>query len=114
MSSLFARLREFPGDRPLGSLAVAIATVEVVGASGGLFTAQGLDGWYETLQQPAVAPPNWVFGPVWTILFALIGAALWLVWRRAEHAPQEARVAGIVFGIHFVFNLGWSAVFFGM
>lgn len=46
------------------SLAVAILVVEVVGASGAVFTAQGLAAWYDTLERPALAPPNWVFGPV--------------------------------------------------
>ncbi len=61
-----------------------------------------------------LAPPNWVFGPVWTALFALIGVALWLVWRRLDSSPREARVGFGVFVVHFTFNVGWSVVFFGM
>ena len=114
MASLSTRLREFPRERPLVALAVAVVAVEALGASGALFTVQGLNEWYGTLQRPALAPPNWVFGPVWTALFALIGAALWLVWRRADSSPREVRVGVAVFLIHFVFNLGWSAVFFGL
>ena len=53
-------------------------------------------------------------GPVWTILFALIGAAVWLVWRRVESSPQGVGVALAVFAVHFVVNLAWSAVFFGL
>lgn len=63
---------------------------------GRYFTAQGLTKWYGTLQQPALAPPNWVFGPVWTTLFALTGTALWLVWREAGRAPQAVRLAIII------------------
>ncbi|MFO7834030.1 MAG: TspO/MBR family protein [Halohasta sp.] len=114
MASLRARFGRLPRDRPLLALAVAVLTVESVGASGALFTAQGLDMWYETLQRPALAPPSWVFGPVWTALFALIGVAVWLVWRRVDALPREARLAGGVFAVHFAFNLGWSAVFFGL
>lgn len=66
------------------------------------------------MERPALAPPNWVFGPVWTALFALIGVALWLVWRRAESSPREVSLAVAVFAVHFAFNLGWSAVFFGL
>lgn len=112
MTSLAARFRRFPHDRPILSLALAILIVEVVGASGAIFTAQGLTTWYDTLQRPALAPPNWVFGPVWTTLFALIGVALWLVWRRLDSAPRAVRIAFGIFVIHFGFNLGWSAVFF--
>lgn len=88
--------------------------VEIVGAAGSLFTVQGLGEWYGTLQRPAIAPPNWVFGPVWTTLFALIGVALWLVWRQAGESPRNVRVAAGVFAVHFAFNLGWSAAFFGL
>ena len=114
MTQLVARVRRFPRDRPLLALAITVLTVELVGASGSIFTVQGLDGWYDTLQQPMLAPPSWVFGPVWTALFALIGVALWLVWRQVESSPREVRVGFGVFVGQFVFNLGWSAVFFGM
>jgi tryptophan-rich sensory protein len=107
------QLQRLPSRRPWLSLAIAILAVEIVGASGGLFTARGLGAWYESLQQPQLAPPSWVFGPVWTILFALIGVALWLVWRKYDEAPTPTRVALGVFTVHFLFNLTWSAVFFG-
>jgi tryptophan-rich sensory protein len=114
MSTLSTRFRQFPSDRPLVALAIAILAVEAVGASGAVFTAQGLSGWYDTLQRPAIAPPNWVFGPVWTTLFALIGVAVWLVWRRFDSSPRAVRIAFGVFAVHFVFNLAWSAVYFGL
>jgi tryptophan-rich sensory protein len=113
MASLSDRIRELPREHPVLTLASTILIVEIVGASGSLFTARGLGGWYDALQKPALAPPNWVFAPVWTTLFALIGVALWLVWRRADRLPREARRSVGVFVVHFVFNLGWSAVFFG-
>ncbi|GGM53291.1 TspO/MBR family protein [Haloarcula argentinensis] len=108
------RFRRFPRDRPTLALAITILAVEIVGASGSLFTVQGLGAWYDSLQRPTLAPPNWVFGPVWTILFALMGVALWLVWRQADSSPRETQIGFGVFVVHFVFNLGWSAVFFGM
>jgi tryptophan-rich sensory protein len=113
MADLRALVR-FPRTRPWLSLAIAVLVVEVVGASGAVFTAQGLTAWYGTLERPAIAPPNWVFGPVWTTLFALMGVAAWLVWRRAETDPRAVRLAAAVFAVHFAFNLGWSAVFFGL
>ncbi|MFC5277172.1 TspO/MBR family protein [Halorubrum rubrum] len=114
MPSYGAKASQLARTRPLLALALAILTVEIIGASGAIFTVQGLSEWYGTLQRPALAPPNWVFGPVWTFLFALIGVALWLVWRQANSAPTAVRLAFSVFALHFVFNLGWSAVFFGM
>ena len=114
MAPLSARIRQFPQRRPWLALAAAILAVELVGASGAVFTAQGLGAWYSSLQRPALAPPNWDFGPVWTLLFALIGIAVWLVWQRYDETPGAARVALLVFGVHFLFNLGWSAVFFGL
>lgn len=108
------RFTAFPEDRPVVSLLIAVLVVEVVGASGSIFTMQGLAEWYGTLEQPALAPPNWVFGPVWTALFALIGVAAWLVWRQARSQPDDVQIAGIVFVIHFLVNLAWSGVFFGL
>lgn len=111
--SVVANLRELPRTRPLLTLALSILVVEIVGASGAVFTAQGLESWYGSLQRPALAPPNWLFGPVWTTLFALMGVAAWLVWRRANREPRAASVAAVAFVAQFVFNLAWSAVFFG-
>jgi tryptophan-rich sensory protein len=118
MESLRTTLGRLPGERPIGSLLAAVLAVELVGASGAVFTARGLDGWYETLSRPAVAPPDWVFGPVWTTLFALLGVAVWLVWRRvASTDPEVARSARLALGafaLQFAFNLAWSAAFFGL
>lgn len=108
-------MARLPERRPLGSLLVAIVACIAIGASGSVFTAMGLESWYQSLSKPALAPPNWVFGPVWTTLFALMGVAVWLVWREAvgPRAPEARRAIG-VFGGHFVLNLAWSAVFFGL
>jgi tryptophan-rich sensory protein len=102
-------------DRKPGlTLAVAVIACVVVGAAGSIFTAAGLETWYGTLKRPGLAPPNWVFGPVWTTLFVLMGIAVWLVWRQAA-APNAsaARIAIGVFVVHFAVNIGWSAAFFG-
>ena len=114
MTTIRSSIRSLPRERPWIALAASVLIVEVVGASGSVFTARGLEGWYGTLQRPALAPPNWVFGPVWTLLFFLIGVAVWFVWRRAESSPRAVRIAIGVFVVHFGFNLAWSAVFFGL
>jgi len=114
VSSVTTRLGRLPTDRPLLALGIAIIACEVVGASGGVFTVMGLESWYPSLTKPSVAPPNWIFAPVWTTLFALMGVAVWLVWRELT-GPQApaARLALWVFAGHFIVNLAWSAVFFG-
>jgi benzodiazapine receptor len=107
-------LAHLPRERPYVALLLAILGVELVGGAGGLFTASGVGGWYETLVRPALAPPNWVFGPVWTALYAMMGTALWLVWRRFETQPGPVRTAVGVFAVHLLVNLSWSAAFFGL
>lgn len=118
MTSTASRFWSLPERRPWLALALAILAVEVVGASGAIFTASGLASWYPSLVQPDLAPPNWVFGPVWTTLFALMGVATWLVWRRAgdesERVRRGARFAVGVFAAHMVVNVAWSGVYFGL
>jgi tryptophan-rich sensory protein len=98
-------------------LVLAVAVVELVGAVGSISTARGIAEWYGTLVRPALVPPDWVFAPVWTVLFALMGAAVWLIWWRVSHSPlcaRRARLALGLFGVQFLFNLGWSVAFFGL
>lgn len=113
--SVTDRLWPLPRHRPWIALGLAIVVVELVGASGAIFTSIGLEAWYGTLIRPDVAPPNWVFGPVWSGLFALMGIAVWRLWKAGVvDGHEEASWALTVFAIHFVVNLAWSAVFFGL
>lgn len=66
--------------------------------------------FYAELVQPAWAPPGWVFGPVWTALFALMALAAWLVWREGGFARQ--RTALVLFLLQLAFNALWSWLFF--
>ncbi len=68
--------------------------------------------WYAGLSKPGWTPPNWLFGPVWTVLYAMIAVAGWLVWKEAGFAG--ARVALTVFAVQLVLNASWSWVFFGL
>lgn len=102
-----------PRRRPVASLVAAVLVCELVGALGTVFTMPALDGWYGTIQQPWFTPPSWVFGPVWTTLFALLGVAAWLVWR-ADTDERAVRVALVAFAIQFTVNVSWSGVFFGL
>jgi tryptophan-rich sensory protein len=81
----------------------------VAGVSGA-WTANEVHGWYRTLVRPAIAPANWVFGPVWTLLYALMAIAAWQVW---ESAPATWRTLGLaLFMVQLGLNFAWSWIFF--
>ena len=84
----------------------------VVSGIGGLVTASSVGGWYATLDKPAFNPPDWVFAPVWTILYALMAIAAWRVWRTP--GSIDRRRALIAFGVQLGLNLLWSILFFGL
>lgn len=70
--------------------------------------------WYESLNRPAWTPPSWVFGPVWTLLYLLMGIAAWRVWARHGFGDRAARVGLLLFLVHLVFNAAWTVLFFGL
>ena len=93
-----------------GDIAAFVAPL-AVGALGSVPTARAIPTWYRALEKPAWNPPDRVFGPVWTTLYGLMGAALVLV-RRQRGGPSADR-AQVVFGLQLALNLAWSFVFFG-
>lgn len=92
-------------------LIIAILIPLLVGATSGFFTVTGVGSWYQTLQKPSWNPPNWIFGPVWTTLYILMGIALFLVWK-ADTSPEVKRMAITLFALQLVFNFFWSFIFF--
>jgi len=78
-------------------------------ALGGATTSGSVRDWYPTIAKPSWTPPGWVFGPVWTGLYAMMAVAAWLVWRKVGWGG-----ALIWFGVQLVLNATWSPVFFGM
>ena len=81
----------------------------VAGVSGA-WTAKEVPAWYSTLTRPAIAPPNWVFGPVWTLLYALMATAAWVVWLSPS---SPLRTWGlVVFLAQLALNFAWSWIFF--
>ena len=68
--------------------------------------------WYDALNKPAWNPPGWVFGPVWTVLYTMMGIAAWIVWDR--FGLKAAKVALVAFLVQLVLNGLWSRIFFGM
>ncbi len=84
-----------------------------IGLLSGLLTKGSIDTWYATLQRPWFAPPNGLFGPVWTILYILMGIAAGIVWNEYPGNPH-ARRALWLYGAQLLLNAAWSFLFFGM
>jgi tryptophan-rich sensory protein len=83
-----------------------------VGFGGSYSTAESIPTWYAQLNKPAWNPPNWLFGPVWTVLYIMMGVAAWLVWR--EHGFPGASTALTLFGVQLLLNFAWTPLFFGL
>lgn len=90
----------------------AIVLPQIAGLVGSIFTAPAIETWYANLNQPSFQPPNWIFGPVWTLLYLLMGIALYFVWLQ-YHENRKARFAFWFFLAHLVANSLWSILFFG-
>ncbi|MGB5651819.1 MAG: TspO/MBR family protein [Sedimenticolaceae bacterium] len=98
------------GRDVIGLVAFLFACL-IVSGIGGLVTATSVRGWYTTLSKPAFNPPDWVFAPVWTILYVLMAIAAWRVWRTENSAARLQALT--VFGVQLALNLSWSILFFG-
>ncbi|PIP60247.1 TspO protein [Candidatus Uhrbacteria bacterium CG22_combo_CG10-13_8_21_14_all_47_17] len=91
-------------------LIIAIVVSELAGIIGSLFTAPSIAGWYSTLVKPALNPPAWVFAPVWTTLFAMMGVALFLIWK--NQTTIKKNMAYRFFFAQLILNTLWSIIFF--
>ncbi len=92
-------------------LVVALVVCYIAAFIGSLFTTSSIDTWYSTIQKPAFTPPNWVFGPVWTTLFTLMGISLFLIIRKG-FADKDVRIGVVLFAAQLVLNILWSVIFF--
>src|SRR4030042_2662889 len=99
--------------RDIWKLVVSIIACLAAGAIGSIFTRQAISTWYATLEKPAFNPPNWLFAPVWTLLYIMMGIAAFLVWRKGLE-NRQVRTALIVFLVQLVLNALWSVAFFGL
>jgi translocator protein len=79
-----------------------------VGGFSGFFTAGGVRGWYQGLRKPAFNPPNWILGPVWTLLYIMMAFAAWRVWR----SGGDTTLALVLFAVQLALNFAWSFIFF--
>ncbi len=92
-------------------LAILLALCFAAAAVGGMVTVPNIPNWYAGLNKPAFQPPNWVFGPAWTVLYIVMAVAAWLVWRSA--GPGRRRLPIAWFAIQLALNAIWSPLFFG-
>lgn len=93
---------------------------EMAGAIGSVFTIPTITTWYASLNKPMFNPPNWIFGPVWTTLYALMGISIFLMVQKLhdkgmkKKTDKEIKSLVVLFFVHLAINVLWSIVFFGM
>ena len=94
-------------------LMASILLCQLVGFISSLATNPAIPTWYETLEKPPFSPPNWIFGPVWITLYALMGISLFIIWQRGLKAPG-VKPALFFFTLQLLLNALWSWAFFGL
>lgn len=94
-------------------LIITITVSELAGIIGSVFTASAISNWYVGLIKPAFSPPAWIFGPVWVILYFLMGVAAFLIWKKGMDRKDVKIAMGIFIG-QLILNTLWSVIFFGL
>ncbi|MFH0814826.1 MAG: TspO/MBR family protein [Candidatus Falkowbacteria bacterium] len=92
---------------------IAVAVCEFAGMVGSIFTAPAIQAWYVGINKPSFNPPNWIFAPVWTTLFLLMGVSLFLVWTKKTDRKLK-KSAMVFFCAQLALNIVWSIIFFGL
>jgi len=100
-------------DNSIVKLIISLLACLVAGGIGSIFTSRAIPKWYPTLKKPRYTPPNKVFGPVWTILYILMGISVFLVWQKGINT-EDALVAFVIFWFQLIVNALWSIIFFGL
>lgn len=100
-----------PVRRRIEEVAVAALPL-VVGGASGIVTAPAIATWYRSLDKPSWNPPDAIFGPVWTVLYLLMGLALVRIWR-LDRGRRKVRLALALFALQLALNAAWSLLFFG-
>jgi tryptophan-rich sensory protein len=94
-------------------LIISLSLPLLSGFLGSFFTSSEISGWYGTLIKPSFNPPSWIFGPMWTLLYILMGISVYLIWsHRSFWHKKEIKMAVCLFWIHLFFNGIWSIIFF--
>ncbi len=96
----------------LVTLGISLVLAFAAGTIGSYFTMPAIDSWYAGLVKPSFSPPNWIFGPVWTLLYALMAIAAWRVYEQGRHGALRT-VSLLLYAVHLALNTAWSVVFFG-
>ena len=93
-------------------LLISILIVFSFGFIGSFFTTSSITTWYAFINKPLFSPPNWIFAPVWTLLYILMGVSAFLIWQKRDNL--KTKQALIFYGIQLILNALWSIIFFGM
>jgi tryptophan-rich sensory protein len=93
---------------------VVVVTCLAIGYFSGMVTRSAIITWYPTLVKPSFNPPNWIFAPVWSMLYIMMGVAAGLVWNRIDHEKGTVKSALIFFAVQLGLNALWSFLFFGL
>ena len=93
---------------------IFVATCIAVGYLSGSVTRSAVTTWFPTLVKPSFNPPAWVFAPVWSLLYIMMGIAAGLVWNRIDFERETVRKALLFFAIQLALNAIWSLIFFGL
>ena len=97
--------------KPAVKLIISIAIPLAIGAIASLFTSASVNGWYTTIYKPSFNPPNWIFAPVWTGLYIMMGIAFYLIWK--SHPDENVKNRAIdLYLLQLAFNFLWSFIFF--
>lgn len=91
-----------------------VVTCLVIGYFSGMVTRSAIITWYPTLVKPSFNPPNWIFAPVWSMLYIMMGIAAGLVWDRIESNTEIVKKALVFFAVQLALNALWSYLFFGL
>jgi len=99
-------------QRSVLGLVVCVVLCYGAAAIGAIFTTSAIPDWYSRIEKPPWTPPNWLFGPVWTMLYLTIAVAAWMVWSRERLTGNSVPL--ILFALQLVLNAAWSPIFFGL
>jgi len=100
-------------NKKLTYIAISVSVCLVIGFLSSFATQSSVNDWFVTLNKPSFNPPNWIFAPVWTVLYTMMGLAAGLVWSKGFH-HLWVKTALYHFGFQLLLNASWSIVFFGL
>jgi translocator protein len=109
--NVIIHLNKVKNMKPIFKLLIAVFIPLAVGALSGYFTSSAISGWYATLNKPFFNPPNYLFGPVWTVLYIMMGIAYYLVWNSKLVSENKSK-AYLFYWVQLFLNFMWSICFF--